>query len=133
MDLFKKLMGSDKEETQTAPSAAKAPAAEPTHLTAEEFDRQISESTVPVVVDFWAEWCGPCHAIAPSVTKLAQEYDGRAFIGKVDADEYPEILSRYGIMGIPTLIFFTGGQEADRVVGLTQYNTLKSKLERLLA
>ena len=133
MDLLKRFMGSDKEETQPAADAAKASNVEPTHLTAEEFDRQLSESTVPVVVDFWAEWCGPCHAIAPSVVKMAQEYDGRAFVGKVDADEYPEILSRYGIMGIPTLIYFKGGQEVDRVVGVNSYGTLKNKLERLLA
>ena len=133
MDLFKKLMGGEKEETVANADAAAAVAVEPAHLTAEEFDRQISESPVPVVVDFWAEWCGPCHAIAPSVVKLAQEYAGRAFVGKVDADEYPEILSRYGIMGIPTLIYFKGGQEVDRVIGLNPYGTLKNKLERLLA
>ena len=133
MDLLKRFMGSDKEETQPAADAAKA-----SERRADAFDRrrvrpQVIESTVPVVVDFWAEWCGPCHAIAPSVAKMAQEYDGRAFVGKVDADEYPEILSRYGIMGIPTLIYFKGGQEVDRVVGVNAYGTLKNKLERLLA
>ena len=79
------------------------------------------------MVDFWAEWCGPCHAIAPSVAKLADEYAGRALVAKVNADEYPDILSRYGIMGIPTLIYFKGGEEADRVIGVTQYSTLKNK------
>jgi thioredoxin 1 len=131
MDLLKRITGNKDESA--APEAAKAPAAEPLHLNAEEFDAQIAGSELPVVVDFWAEWCGPCHAIAPSVAKLAQEYGGRAVIGKVNADDYPEILMRYGIMGIPTLIYFKGGQEVDRVVGLNQYGTLKNKLERLLA
>lgn len=132
MDLFKKLMGTDKEETQPA-EAANTPVAEPVHLTAEEFERQLRDSEVPVVVDFWAEWCGPCHAIAPSVAKMAQEYQGRVFVGKIDADEYPDIVSRYGIMGIPTLIYFKGGQEVDRVIGMNPYGTLKTKLERVLA
>jgi thioredoxin 1 len=131
MDLLKRLTG-NKDESATA-DAAKAPVAEPLHLNAEEFDAQIAGGELPVVVDFWAEWCGPCHAIAPSVAKLAQEYDGRAVIAKVNADDHPEILMRYGIMGIPTLIFFKGGQEVDRVVGLNPYGTLKNKLERLLA
>lgn len=131
MDLLKRIMGNDKEEGQ-APEA-KTAAVEPLHLNAEEFDAQISGSELPVVVDFWAEWCGPCHAIAPSIAKMAQEYDGRAVIAKVNADDHPEILMRYGIMGIPTVMYFKGGQEVDRVVGLNPYGTLKSKLERLLA
>jgi thioredoxin 1 len=131
MDLLKRITG-NKDESAT-PEVAKTPAVEPLHLTAEEFDAQIAGTELPVVVDFWAEWCGPCHAIAPSVAKLAQEYAGRAVIGKVNADDHPEILMRYGIMGIPTLIYFKGGQEVDRVVGLNQYGTLKNKLERLMA
>ena len=131
MDLLKRITG-NKEEI-AAPEAAKTPAAEPLHLNAEEFDAQITGSELPVVVDFWAEWCGPCHAIAPSVTKMAQEYAGRAVIAKVNADDHPEILMRYGIMGIPTLIYFKGGREVDRVIGLNPYGTLKTRLERLLA
>ncbi len=130
MDLFKRIMGGEKEATPAADS--KPAAAEPVHVTGEEFEQQVLQAEQPVLVDFWAEWCGPCHAIAPSVAKLADEYAGRALVAKVDADEAPEILSQYGIMGIPTLIYFKGGQEMDRVVGVTPYGTLKTKMERLV-
>ncbi len=103
----------------------------PQVVSAGEFDRLIAESSVPMVVDFWAEWCGPCHMLAPSVHKLAHEYAGRAVVAKVDADAYPELLERYGIMGIPTLLYFRDGKLADRVIGVNPYNTLKSKLDRL--
>jgi thioredoxin 1 len=129
MSFFKRNTG-----TRTSDSAgSQSPAVEPRHLTSEEFDQVVTGSDIPVVVDFWAEWCGPCHAVAPSVAQLAADYDGRALIAKLNADEYPEILQSFGIMGIPTLIYFKGGREVDRQVGMTNYNTLKSKLERQLA
>ena len=104
-----------------------------TNVTDADFQTEVLDAQGPVLVDFWAEWCGPCRAIAPSVTQLATDYDGRAVIAKLNADEYPEIVQRYGIMGIPTLIYFKGGKEVDRQVGMTSYGTLKKKLERLLA
>ena len=128
MGLFKNLFGSKKDDSVT--ESAKV---EPRHVTGDEFDTVVLQSEIPVVVDFWAEWCGPCHAIAPSVANLAAEFEGKVLVAKLNADDYPEILSRYGIMGIPTLIYFKGGQEADRVIGVTGYGTLKGKLERLLA
>ncbi len=129
MDLFKRMMGSKQDGMQTTSGA---PAVEPRHITGEEFETVVLGSTIPVVVDFWAEWCGPCHAIAPAVANLATEYDGRAVVTKLNADDYPDILSRFGIMGIPTLIFFKNGKEMERQVGMTGYGALKNKLERLL-
>jgi thioredoxin 1 len=129
MSLFKR----SKDPKADEGAGSQSPAVEPRHLTSEEFAAVISGSEVPVVVDFWAEWCGPCHAVAPSVAQLAADYDGRALIAKVNADDYPEILQNFGIMGIPTLIYFKSGREVDRQVGMTSYNTLKNKLERQLA
>ena len=126
---FFKRSGSDKANS-AAPNVATV---EPRHVTAEEFDKVALGSEIPVVVDFWAEWCGPCHAIAPAVQQLATEYDGRVLVVKVDADASPDIVVRYGIMGIPTLIYFKSGQEVDRVIGLAGYSKLKSKLEGILA
>ena len=129
MSFFKRSTGTKTSDT----GGSQSPAVEPRHLTGAEFTEVVSGSKMPVVVDFWAEWCGPCHAVAPSVAQLAADYDGRAVIAKLNADEYPEILQNFGIMGIPTLIYFKGGQEVDRQVGMTNYSTLKKKLDRQLA
>jgi thioredoxin 1 len=130
MGLFRRFIGEKSNGEQAVEPAVKR--AEPVHVTAEDFEGLMQKPDMPVVVDFWAEWCGPCHMIAPAVADLAAEFEGRAFVAKLNADEYPEILGRYGIMGIPTLIYFKGGQEVDRVVGVTGYATLKRKLEQLL-
>jgi thioredoxin 1 len=82
-----------------------------------QFQEQVLNSETPVLVDFWAEWCGPCKMIAPVVDQIAEEYAGQLRVGKLDADVYPEILSSYGIMGIPTLILFKDGQPVVRVTG----------------
>lgn len=129
MGLFRRMVGGQKPDARGDDRQA----AEPRHLTGEEFGTVVLESETPAVVDFWAEWCGPCHAIAPAVAALAGEFDGRALIAKLNADECPDLLARYGVMGIPTLIYFKNGEEVDRVIGVTSYNTLKGKLDRLLA
>jgi len=82
-----------------------------------EFDKQVLEAGTPVLVDFWAVWCGPCRAIAPAVDAVADEYAGRAKVFKLNVDENPEIAGRYGVQSIPTLIVFKGGQKVAELVG----------------
>lgn len=86
-------------------------------LTDANFEQQVLQSDVPVLVDFWAEWCGPCRAIAPSIDEIAQEFAGRAKVGKVDIDSNQQTAVKYGIQSIPTLLIFKGGQVAGKLVG----------------
>ena len=102
-------------------------------LTAENFPEQVLKSATPVLVDFWAEWCGPCKMIAPVLDELAAEYDGKVKIGKVNIDEHQQIAIDYGINSIPTLLFFKNGQVADQVVGMRSKRDLKASFDRLLA
>lgn len=106
--------------------------AEPVAVTDATFEEKVLRSQVPVLVDFWAPWCGPCRMIAPIVEELAREYDGRVQVAKVNTDNSPEWASRFGVYGIPTLILFKSGEEADRVVGVVPKKTLQQKLENVL-
>ena len=109
-----------------------ASAAEPVHVTDETFDETIANSSMPVLVDFWAPWCGPCRMVAPVVEDLARAYDGRALMAKVNTDENVQVAGQLGIMGIPTLILFKDGQEIDRVVGYASQRVLEEKLNAAL-
>ena len=97
------------------------------------FDVEVLAAEIPVVVDFWAPWCGPCRMIAPMLDELAVEYKGRVKIVKVNVDENPIIADRYSIRSIPTLLFFKGGQVAEQVVGGVSKRALTSRLDTLLA
>ncbi len=96
------------------------------------FEQEVLRSEQPVLVDFWAIWCGPCKAIAPIVDSLAATYAGKLKVAKVNVDENGATPSRYGIRGIPTLLFFKGGKVADQVVGYVPQNVIEEKVQRLL-
>ena len=99
-------------------------------LTDTNFDDSVIKATHPVVVDFWAEWCGPCRRLAPTIDELATEYDGRVVVGKLNVDENPAIQSRFSIMGIPTVLIFKGGEVVEQVVGLADKSAFKKLIDK---
>lgn len=100
-------------------------------ITDSNFDEIVSGEK-PVVVDFWAEWCGPCRIIAPSIDELSAEYEGKVAIGKVDIENNTDIVARFGIRTIPTLLFFKEGQVVDKHVGAASKSVLEAKVQALL-
>ena len=106
--------------------------AEPVHVSDATFDSEVINSQVPVLVDFWADWCGPCKMLAPVVADLASEYGARVKVAKLDVDATPNIAGKFGVMSIPTLILFKQGEAVQRLVGYQPKSTLKAKLDPMV-
>jgi thioredoxin 1 len=102
-------------------------------LTQDNFEKEALQSTTPVLVDFWAEWCGPCKMIAPVLDELATEYQGKVKIGKVNVDDYQNLAAQYGVRSIPTLLVLKNGQVAEQMIGAKSKRDLKASLDRAAA
>ena len=96
------------------------------------FEEVIIKADKPALVDFWAEWCGPCRMIGPIVEQMSQDYDGKAIIAKLNVDESPEVCGKYGIRNIPTVLFFKNGEVVDKQVGAVPRNILTQKMDNIL-
>lgn len=105
----------------------------PEEITDDTFQQEVLDSELPVLVDFWADWCAPCKMIAPIVEELANEFDGKVKFTKLDVDSNPRTATTYGIRGIPTLLIFSGGEPVKQVVGAVPKSVLKKNLEEALA
>ena len=105
---------------------------EPIHVTDAAFEQTVLESSLPVIVDFWAPWCGPCKMVAPVLEKLAKEYSGKVLVAKVNTDENPEWAGKFGVQGIPTMLFVAGGKVLHRQVGALPERMLRDVLGQFL-
>jgi len=140
--LFAASVGSSRPREPMAssiPAAAESPSTSgqaqgaPLHIgSAEAFERIVQKADQPVLVDFYADWCGPCRMLAPTIEKLAQEYQGRAIIAKVNVDSLPAIAGRYGIQGIPAVLVFDKGKEVQRLVGLRPQSDYAKAIDKLI-
>ncbi len=104
----------------------------PVTVTDENFKEEVLSADVPVLVDFWAEWCGPCKMIAPAIQELASEFEGRVKVGKLDVDNNQQVAAQYGIRSIPSLLIFKNGDVVEQIVGAVPKNVIQSKLEAAL-
>ena len=105
----------------------------PVHVSDSTFRQEVINADVPVLVDFWAAWCGPCRMIAPMVEELARDFDGRAKIVKLDVDHNPQVAMQFGIRSIPTLLFFKDGRVVDQLIGASSKRSLADRLEALVS
>jgi thioredoxin 1 len=103
------------------------------NITDTNFDSEVAKSSIPVLVDFWAEWCGPCRLMAPILDEIAPAYKGRVKIGKLNVDENQDAPTKFGVMNIPTMIIFKTGKEVERIVGAMSKTELQKKIDRALA
>jgi len=101
-------------------------------FTANNFEAEVMQSQVPVLVDFYADWCGPCRAMGPVVDKLAKQYDGKVKVGKLNVDDEMELAQKYRVANIPTFLIFKNGQEVERMMGITSEQDLSQKLDQVL-
>lgn len=101
-------------------------------LTEKNFREEVLERATPVLVDFWAPWCGPCRAFAPTIDQLAEEFDSQAIVGKLNVDDHQQVAARYGIQSIPTLMIFSNGKILDKIVGAVPKNVLAQRVTTLL-
>jgi thioredoxin 1 len=101
-------------------------------LSQDNFDKEVNQSTTPVIVDFWASWCGPCKTMTPLFEELSSEYEGKLKFGKLSTEDHPDLASEHGITGIPCFIVFNGGKEVDRVIGANPKAEFKQKIDEIL-
>jgi thioredoxin 1 len=105
---------------------------QPVHVTAAEFEKTVLQSELPAIVDFWAPWCGPCRMVAPILDKIASEYDGKLLVAKVNTDEHPQWAAKYGVQGIPTMLFVANGKLVHKQVGALPEPVLKDIVSQFL-
>lgn len=105
---------------------------EPVHVTDQAFEKTVLQSQIPVIVDFWAPWCGPCRMIGPALEKIAKEYEGKLLVAKVNTDESSEYAMKYGVQGIPTMLFISGGKVIHRQVGALPEPNIRAVVDQFL-
>lgn len=127
---LRKLFGGDARPASSP--AVESDAAGPIHVSDDDFAEVVLSAETLAIVDLWADWCGPCHMLAPTIERLAAEYDGRVVVAKLDVDENQATARRYDVRGIPTVLFIRNGKEIDRMVGVQPYISFANRINRHL-